>query len=328
MRKLIFPVLLVLAAGGGYLLSQYDLQGLKEFQFRPRVAPAKDPAPVAGVPAQPPVPERLNSIRIATFNFSPLDEQKLAKPFVAMRLAQVLQQFDLIAVQDVQAPNQSVLVRLIEMINTMGRHYDYVLPPSVGRDVVHQYSALVFDRATIEVDRRTVYSVEDPTRQLRRKPLVASFRTRGAGPSEAFTFTLVNVHVSPEQVSTELDLLDDVYRAVRDDGRNEDDIILLGDLETDDRHLGQLGQVPHLTCAVFLTPSTVQARLADNLVFDRRATVEFTGRSGVLDFMRQFNLSTREVAELAYHFPVWAEFSIYEGGQAGQVATGPAAVRR
>lgn len=324
MRKLLkFVLLVAVLAVGGYFVRQYGLQGVKERLFPPQAAQSNEATPVAGVPAQPPVPERLSSIRIATFNISPLDDHKLAKPFAAMRLAQILQQFDVVAIQDIQAPNQSTLVRLVEQVNTMGRHYDYVLPPHVGRDTVAQYSAFVFDRATVEVDRRTVYNVDDPTRQLRRRPLVASFRARGVDPSQAFTFTLINVHVSQEQVSTELDLLDDVYRAVRDDGRNEDDIILLGDLETDDRHLGQLGQVPQLTCSVFLAPSTVQARLADNIVFNRHATVEFTGRSGVLDLMRQFNLGTREVVELAYHFPVWAEFSIYEGGQAGHVAAMP-----
>lgn len=329
MPRIIFPVLLIAAAAGGwYGFNHYEIQGLKDLKLKPRTAETPEPKATPGVPPAPAVPENLRSIRIATFNVSPLDDQKLAKPYVAMRLAQVLQQFDLVALQDIQAPNQSVLVRIIEQINVMGRHYDFVLPPSVGRDPVEEYSAFIFDRATVEVDRRTVYTVEDPTRQLRHKPLVASFRARGAAANEAFTFTLINVHTSPDQASGELDLLDDVYRAVRDDGRNEDDIILLGDLEADDQHLGQLGQVPHLTCAVFSTPNTAVGRQTDNILFNRRATVEFTGRSGVLDLMRLFNMGSREVGEVAYHFPVWAEFSIYEGGQAGQIAAVPGDVRR
>jgi len=312
-----------LAGGGWYFYTHYEVQGLQGLAVRPRGAPPPT-APTPGAPVQPPVPERLSSIRVATFNVSPLCDAKLNKPNVAPRLVQTLQQFDIVALQDIQSPNQSVVVRLLELINASGRHYDCVLPPSVGRDPVQQYMAFLFDRATVEVDRRTVYSVDDPSRQLRRKPLVASFRARGVAPADAFTFTLIGVHTSAEQVSVELDLLDDVFRAVRDNGSNEDDVILLGDLGTNDRHLGQLGQVPHITCSVFNIPTTVQARLVDNLLFDRRATVEFTGRCGVLDLMRQFNLSTREIMEISHHFPVWAEFSIYEGGQAGHVAAVPA----
>lgn len=327
-RSVVVVLLLAVIAGGAYLFSQYEIQGLKNLSFKPRTPTSSENPPVPGAPAQPPVPERLHSIRVATFNVTPLAPQKLAKSQVMGRLVQVIQQFDVVALQGVQAPNQSVIVQLLEQVNAGGRHYDFALPPSVGRDPVVEYSAILFDRATIEIDRRTVCSVEDPTRQLWRKPLVASFRARGTAPEDAFTFTLVNVHTSPEQVSTELDLLDDVFRAVRDSGWNEDDVILLGDLGTDDRHLGQLGQVPHLACAIFGVPTTLQARPVDNVLFDRRATVEFTGRSGVFDLMRQFNLPARETMEISSHFPVWAEFSIFEGGQAGQVAAGAPAVPR
>jgi hypothetical protein len=56
-------------------------------------------------------------------------------------------------------------------------------------------------------------------------------------------------------------------------------------------------------------------------LFDRRATAEFTGRSGVDDLIREFDLSMREAVETSDHLPVWAEFSVYEGGQAGHVAS-------
>ena len=51
-----------------------------------------------------------------------------------------------------------------------------------------------------------------------------------------------------------------------------------------------------------------------------RATVEFTGRAGVFDFVREFNLTEQQALEVSDHFPIWAEFSSYEGGQPGRVA--------
>jgi hypothetical protein len=200
-----------------------------------------------------------------------------------------------------------------------------VTAPAVGREPVRQYSAFIFDRATIEVDRATVAVVVDPTHKFRRPPLVAAFRARGPDPSEAFTFTLINVHTDAQQAAEELDALADVFRAVRDDGRGEDDIILLGNLGTDERHLGRLGKVPHITPAVAAGSASVGGlRLTDNLLFDRRATVEFTGRSGIVDLVREAGLSPRDAAELSDHPAVWAEFSIYEGGRAGPVAARPA----
>lgn len=37
--------------------------------------------------------------------------------------------------------------------------------------------------------------------------------------------------------------------------------------------------------------------------------------------MREFNLSLDQALQVSDHLPVWAEFSVYEGGRAGSVAT-------
>ncbi|MFH1265684.1 MAG: hypothetical protein ABIK89_08135 [Planctomycetota bacterium] len=52
----------------------------------------------------------------------------------------------------------------------------------------------------------------------------------------------------------------------------------------------------------------------DNLVFDARATGEFTGHSGVLDLMAEFGLTEEHALEVSDHFPVWAECSVLEAG--------------
>jgi hypothetical protein len=57
-----------------------------------------------------------------------------------------------------------------------------------------------------------------------------------------------------------------------------------------------------------------------NIIVDRHATVELTGRSGVFDFLRELNLSMEQAVTISNHLPVWAEFSVYEGGQPGRVA--------
>ncbi len=327
MRKLFYLALLTAAVGGGwYVFSHYEIRGLRNLALRPRDANAAADGPAGFAEPEPLPPERRSTIRIATFQLAALDERKAVNPAVAGGLAQIARQFDLLAIQDVQARNQGVLMAFVEAINSTGRHYDFVTAPAVGREPVRQYSAFLFDRATIEVDRATVATVVDPAHKFRRPPLVASFRVRGPDPSVAFTFTLINVHTDAEQAAEELDALADVFRAVRDDGRGEDDIILLGNLGADENHLGRLGMVPHITPAVTAGSASVGGmRLTDNLLFDRRATVEFSGRSGVVDPVREGYLSARDAAELSDHLPVWAEFSIYEGGRASPVAARPAA---
>ena len=117
-----------------------------------------------------------------------------------------------------------------------------------------------------------------------------------------------------------MDLLAEAYRAVRDSRPDEDDIILLGDLESDDQHLGELGRLLGVTPLLSGVATTARGtQLLDNILLDRRATCEFTGRVEVVDMMREFKLTMPDALEISEHLPVWAEFSVYEGGEAGHV---------
>ncbi len=258
---------------------------------------------------------------MATFNLGGLDENKLNVLRISDVLAHLLPRFELIALEGVRGKNQGVLVRLVEQINAAsGKQYNFATCPTQKRDGVEHYSAFVFDRTALEIDRSMVHFVEDSLGRFRHKPLVGAFRVRGLDPAQAFTFTLVAVETNPEQPAAELELLADVYRKLRDDGRNEDDIIMLGDFEADENHLGRLGGFLGITAAVSNTPTTARGtQQVDNIIFDRRATGEFTGRAEVLDMMREFDLTIEQAQEISEHLPVWAEFSSYEGGQKGYV---------
>ena len=100
---------------------------------------------------------------------------------------------------------------------------------------------------------------------------------------------------------------------------------MLGDFEADENHLGGLSGILGITAAISGTPTTTRGtQLADNILFDRRATTEFTGRAEVVDLIREFDLTMQQAQEISEHLPVWAEFSSYEGGQKGYVPPAPA----
>ncbi len=42
-----------------------------------------------------------------------------------------------------------------------------------------------------------------------------------------------------------------------------------------------------------------------------------------MDLMREYNLTMEQALEVSDHLPIWAEFSIYENGHPGPVATLP-----
>ena len=321
MRKFTGAVLLVIAAVW-LLLQNYSIEGLERLVLKPRTGP--EPSGEVVADAGPPPARAGETIRVASFNIQVFGESKSSKPEVMRVLAEVIRRFDVVAIQEIRSRNENVLPAFVDQVNSTGRKYDYLIGPRLGRSSSKEQYAYIYDTQVIESDRSMLYTIDDPHDLLHREPLVGTFRVRGPAPTEAFTFTLINIHTDPDEVRRELDVLDDVYRAVRDDGRGEDDIVLLGDLNADESQFGQLGQLAGIVWAISGVPTNTRGtKLYDNLLYSQPATREFTGRSGVLNLMREFNLTMDQAIDVSDHMPVWAEFSAYEGGQPGRIAATP-----
>lgn len=288
--------------------------------------------PVAPMPAAAPaVPLAAGpTIRIASFNIQVFGDEKARKPYVMQTLALAIRNFHVVAIQEIRTQDSYFLDNFLRnYVNADGKHYyDYVIGPRLGRSSSKEQYAFLYDASAVEVNRQSIYTVNDPQDLLHREPLVALFRVRGPAPTEAFTFMLVDIHTDPDETNEELDTLADVYHAVRQTSGGEDDIIILGDLNVDDRHLGRLGQIPGVRPIVRgVFTNTRQTALYDNIVVHQPSTAEFTGRWGVFDIRQLVNppLTVDQALEVSDHLPVWAEFSAYESAAPGRVATRPGA---
>jgi deoxyribonuclease-1-like protein len=278
-------------------------------------AVAAEPAAEAGQSAG-------ETIKIASFNIQVFGTSKIGKPQVMDVLSKVVRRFDVVAIQEVRSKDDSIVPRFAQMVNAEGAKYDCVVGPRLGRTSSKEQYAFLFDTRRIELEQGSVYTVSDPQDLLHREPLVARFRVRGPPPAEAFCFTLVNIHTDPDEAAEEVDALADVFTAVQSGADAEGDVILLGDLNADEQHLGRLGRLPGVAWAIAgRKTNTRQTHGYDNLVFDRRATTEYTGYSGVLDLATEYNLTLPQALEVSDHLPVWAEFRARQGG-AGAVLAG------
>ena len=263
-----------------------------------------------------------DTIHVASFNIQVFGTSKSKKPQVMEILADVVRRFDVVAIQELRSKDQTVVPKFVDLINANGRHYDYLVGPRLGRSSSKEQYVFLFDAARIEPIPNSIYTIDDPQDLLHREPFVASFRVRGLPTEEAFSFTLVNIHTDPDETDTELDALDDVFRAVRQIGGAEDDVILLGDLNVDERHLGELGRLPNIGwTGAGQTTNTPRNKSYDNIVFDRTATVEFTGTAGVFDLIDEYQITEEQALDVSDHMPVWAAFSAREGSN-GRVASG------
>jgi len=333
-RVIAAAVLAALIFGGWQFLQKYQFKGLENVRVEPRAGGK------AADSASHPVADYGATIKIASFNIQVFGHSKLARPAVMQVLCDVARRFDVIAIQEIRAREDDILPRFVAQLNAAGasktsasrtsgsndgsndRNYDFIIGPRLGRTTSKEQYAFVYDTMTIEADRSALYTVEDRSDLLHREPLVACFRARGPPPNEAFTFTLVNVHTDPDEVPQEVEALADVFRAVRNDGRGEDDILLLGDLNADEHRFGVLARLPNVTWVISGVPTNTRGtKTYDNILFNRVATSEFTGTSGVVDLMREYQLTLDAALEVSDHLPIWAEFSTFEGGQAGRVAT-------
>ena len=272
-----------------------------------------------------------DAIRVASFNIQVFGTSKAGKPEVMRVLADVVRRFDVVAIQEIRAKDQNLIPEFVRQINqtgNTGRRYDFVLGPRLGRTSSKEQYAYIYETSRVEVRPGSVYTVPDPQDQLHRPPLVAGFIVRGQPKAEAFTFTLINVHTDPDEVEYEVDALADVFLAVRDNGDNEDDIILLGDLNASPQQLGRLGRLPGLRPTIYgVTTNTRRTKAYDNLLIDSRATTEFTSRAGVLDLEQVYGLTRDQAIDVSDHLPVWAEFRVQEA-LSGPIATAPEGPRR
>ena len=143
----------------------------------------------------------------------------------------------MVAIQQIASIERDLVPRLVDAINQGDGRYEYVIGEPTGPADRPEQLAFIFDTATLHVDRRQTYTVEDPENHVTFDPLVAWFRAAQPPASQAWTFSLVNIRVDLARAPTEVALLPGMLTAIRNDGRGEDDIVVAGLFQADDAYL-------------------------------------------------------------------------------------------
>ena len=296
----------------------------------PPAAPANAPsaAPAAAPASGPAGGKPTDAITICSFNIQVFGESKISKPQVVDVLTKVVRKFDIVAIQEVRAKSDSVIPQFLSAINADGSRYQFVIGPRLGRTVSKEQYTFIYDSTRIEVDPSSVGTSPNPGDRLHRPPLHARFRVRANPPESGFSFWLVDTHTDPDEVSTEVNALADVFMEMKALRPDEDDVILMGDFNAGPPQFGKIKQIPGVGWAVSgVTTNTRRSKTYDNLIFDTRTTTEYTGRWGVLDLQNTFGLSIDKALEVSDHNPVWAAFRPLETRQVAGAAM-PAGLTR
>ncbi len=278
--------------------------------------------------------KKAETIRIATFNIKVFGEKKSQDQNVMGVLAQVINQFDAVAIQEVRGGDSAAIDRLIQLVNLSGGNYASILSEPIGRTSQKESYAFVWDQSRIMYVTNSAYVVQDTADRMHREPMVASFevRTKPVSGRLPFSFNIINAHTDPDEVSAstginELDVLDDVFVRVRDyeyQTNGQEDTLLVGDLNVDVAGLSELGKIPNVvSVAGDVKTNTLRTKTYDHILLDRTVTTEFTGRFGVLDFQNDLGLTQEQANLVSDHQPVWAEFSAYESVRQPTMAADP-----
>ena len=279
------------------------------------------------------------TIRIATFNIKTFGDKKSRTRVVEGTnidvmgtLAQIVSQFDLVAIQEVRSQDGTPIRRLIDLINQSGGHYTATISEPIGDEHYTECYAFVWDQTRIRLIQNSAYIVHDDSNRMYREPMVASFETRAVPTNglRPFRFTVINAHtdpdlVSPQDIANEINVLDDVFVRVRQyeyDAAGEEDFLLVGDLNVDADHLQELGAIPGMvSLAGNMVTNTRRNATYDHILLDANTTREYTGNHGVVDFQSHLGMTLNQALLISDHMPVWAEFNAYETPYRTPVAT-------
>ena len=120
-----------------------------------------------------------STITVASFNIQVFGSSKAKNPQVMKILAETVRRFDVVAVQELRTTDEGVMRQFVELINSEGGAYQYVVGPRLGRSNSKEQYVFVFDtQLRIEIDPSSVITVEDPGDQLHREPLIAPFKRK------------------------------------------------------------------------------------------------------------------------------------------------------
>ncbi len=308
-----YPLLIVLLVGSGSYLGCDPNQLSAPLSVDPAASKTSKPEatnPRDTIPARTPT-----NILIGSFNLQRLGPSKISDSWVTERFADIIRKFDVIALQEITSKDQRILPALISRVNSLGNKYNFTIGPQVGRassGYFEQY-AFVYDETRILSGPGYCYPVLDEKDILHREPFVGRFQSISP-VGNPFQFTLINMHTDPDEINTELDVLADVYRNVRQyEYPNEDDVLLVGDLNAPHDKLRSLNKILDFVPLIRDLPTNVRkSKMLDNILIDRLLTTEFTGRCGTIDLQNMFRIELVDALKISDHLPIWAEFSIIE----------------
>jgi len=86
----------------------------------------------------------VDTIRIASFNIQVFGRSKASKPEVMEVLANIISQFDVVAIQEIRDKSGKAIKDLEVAVDDLGENYDFIIGPRLGRTSSKEQYAYIY----------------------------------------------------------------------------------------------------------------------------------------------------------------------------------------
>ena len=104
-------------------------------------------------PTQPETTDNTNNndlLRIGAFNIQVFGVTKASKPEVMDVLGKIIRTYDIVAIQEIRDKSQTSLPDLVDVVNSNGAQYDYVVSERLGRTISQEQYAYIYNTKTVK----------------------------------------------------------------------------------------------------------------------------------------------------------------------------------
>ncbi|MFW6226010.1 MAG: endonuclease/exonuclease/phosphatase family protein [bacterium] len=232
-------------------------------------------------------------ISILSFNIQIFGRTKASKPKVMESIIDIIDDFDIIAIQEVRDISGESLKILMSM---MPKNYILIQGPREGRTFSKEQ--LIFIYNDTKINHKKIYNYPDLDDVFERSPFFVVFET----DDKQLDFQIINVHLDPDEVKTEILHLNNIIV----DFTFDEDIIILGDLNADGNYFdeSELIEIFHPSKYEIIIKNDINTTVAasDN-TYDRiiitKSLEKFVHNSGVLYYEHN------NFKDISDHYPIY-----------------------
>jgi endonuclease/exonuclease/phosphatase family metal-dependent hydrolase len=300
---MIAVVIFLLGVGSAY----YFMLDRDNIEPEPSPTPEQTPSPT------PTDIIEVQFIRIAAFNIQIFGRAKRNNTDVMETLTRIAREFDIILIQEIRDSSEGTAPYFLQLINEAGYpSYEYIRSERLGRTTSKEAYAYFYNTETVDFIEDSEFVYNDADDVFEREPYIASFR------SGSFDFTLVGIHIKPDDAFAEIGNLSLVVQYMLETRPKERDLIVLGDFNADGSYFDEEDPSNPFKAQVFfwVVTNEMDTMIKTDWTYDRIVTLNVTydheyieDSAQVFYFDLEYGLDDEAfVWAISDHYPIYAEF--------------------